>query len=251
MAIIDTPKHFVNQSTITTADVNTAFTDLKNGTDGTTGKIDTQNVRSGAIDREHLADTFTVSGAAKASAAGEGDNWASNSGSAADSIDTGEPNAVTTVEELTSLSGVTIKQGEVIRYSCDAMIRRANNNPGGSVANHTLRVEQQVYLSVWFKFSPTNGAADYWVSTKNFGFTSTNGPYSYNLPGVAYAGSYFTTVGSGGNNCLLRQIISGAYIFPAAQAATIEKVVLKCHLQNSNNVIYISNNQVSAIVLKN
>ena len=245
MSTVTTPTHMIDQEVITHTDVNQVFLDLKNNTDGTTSNIDDENFRSGAIDREHLADAVFLKGAASTASAANptADLFTANS------TDTGVPIVATTVRENTSLASITLKQGEVLRYGADALFRGGPQNASTNFANALARVEQQVYLSVHFYMSPTNGATDYWLSTKNFGFSITNGPYSNQIV------SDYSSIGWSNVpnvvNVYLRQNISGALIFPNAQEANIEKVVLKCHVENSDNFAYIANNKVWAMVQTN
>lgn len=234
-----------DQEVITHTDVNQVFLDLKNNTDGTTSKIDDENLRTGAIDREHLADAVFLKGAASSASAANptADLFTANS------TDTGVPIVATTVRENTSLAGQTLKQGEVLRYGADALFRGGPRASSTNFANGTARVEQQVYLSVHFYMSPTDGSTDYWLSTKNFGFSITNGPYSNQIV------SDYSSIGwehvPNLVNVYLRQNISGALIFPNAQEANVLKVVLKCHVENSDNTAYIANNKVWAMIQTN
>lgn len=245
MSTVKAPIHMNDQEIITHTDVNQVFLDLKNNTDGTTSKIDDENLRTGAIDREHLADAVFLKGAASSASAANptADLFTANS------TDTGVPIVATTVRENTSLAGQTLKQGEVLRYGADALFRGGPRASSTNFANGTARVEQQVYLSVHFYMSPTDGSTDYWLSTKNFGFSITNGPYSNQIV------SDYSSIGwehvPNLVNVYLRQNISGALIFPNAQEANVLKVVLKCHVENSDNTAYIANNKVWAMIQTN
>lgn len=244
MSIVETPVHMVEQKVITHTDVNNVFLDLKNNTDGTTSKINDENLRTGALDREHLADNVFLKGASNSQQISIVDVFTANS------ANTGDPIVATTVRTNTGLQALTLKQGEVLRYGAEVMFRAGPRSSPSTFVDGTARVEQQVYLSVWFRMSPTNGASDYWLKTNNFGFSITGGPYSF-TQGGAHNSQGWIQGAPDRANMYLRQCISGALIFPNAQEANVLKIVLKCHVENDDNTAYLSGNKVWGMIQTN
>jgi len=251
MANVLKPKSMLDQETITHADVNKIFTDLEDNTDGTTSKIDTTNLRTGAIDREHLSDNVFIGGSNSASNTTEADYFTLTG---ADRTNASAPVAATTLRSNTGLSGTTISKGEVLRYCGDTMFRRGGPTSGmwgTGLTDGASRVKQYVYLSIWLYLSPTDGSTDYWlqIGGGDFGFSLTNGPYSNYAAangGSAWIGGYPNV-----QNCFLRQSISGAHIFSAATPATIDKIVLKAHVDTTLQTVYFASTKVSGMVQRN
>lgn len=235
------PQHFINQQTIATANVNKVFSDLEDNTDGTTDRIVADNIAKGGIGREHLASTGIVDGSSIVTTTGEAaTKTLTGTGSDATTV----PTATTTIKESTGLSGKVMRQGDVLRYSGSAMVREM-------IPDFTAKIDrlnQFAYFSVWGYFSPTDGGLDYWTQiSPNMGFSFTNGPWaSETYPFLVSSGVYGQLYQHG-----LRQVISGAYIFPSTTTANVEKLVLKCHLEDVVHTIKISNSQVYGMLLRN
>lgn len=142
--------HRAPGSTATAAELNELYTELKNNSDGTTGRIDTTNTRAGAVTKQHLGENAVHSAFSRIS------TGSTTSGVTRSSGTSGAATTWTDIATLPITGSPALAAGDVVRYHFNQLI-------GATVASAT-NAQQIYYLRVVLQYNDGGGAADLVVS---------------------------------------------------------------------------------------
>ena len=146
MSIID-PTYAEPSDTITAASLNSVFAELADATDGTSGRVDADNVRRGGVTSKHLAEAVAY-GSLKFVEAGSVASGVARS--------SGVGGAATSWADLlavTFASPVSAPSGAVLRFHFNQLIGNASTSGGGSTKS-----QQVCYLRVILDYNDGGGA---------------------------------------------------------------------------------------------
>tara|TARA_R110002020_G_scaffold48630_2_gene138458 strand:- start:5 stop:703 length:699 start_codon:yes stop_codon:yes gene_type:complete len=190
MSTID-PTYSDPSDTITADSLNGVFVALADATDGTTGRIDADNIRRGGVSSKHLAEAVAYGSLAFAEAGSvvSGSTRSSGVGGAATSyID---------LLAVTFSSPVSAPSGAVLRFHFNQLIGNTATSGGGSTKS-----QQVYYLRVLLDYNDGAGALTLTLQP----------PVGYGLSNRS--GNDASVAGSNGDNvsAWCRNSVSGLYI---------------------------------------
>jgi len=170
------PTYPAPSDVITAASLNELFTELKDNTDGTVGRLDASNLRRGAVTSQHIAEGIAYGSLtfAEAGSVTSGTTRSSGTGGAATSW----------VDLLTVsfTAPVAVAEGAVLRYHFNQLIGDVSSSGGGST-----KAQQVYYLRVLLLFNDGGGTLT----------TTIQAPVGYGL--ATRSGNDASVAGSNGD----------------------------------------------------